>query len=643
MGLRLSARAAAELSDPAVLAEFRDFLARNRMYVFTINGFPYGAFHGTRVKEEVYLPDWRDPERLRYTDLLADLLAQLLPDDPAIEGSVSTVPGAFKPALDGPGDVPLMVDHLLRHVAHLVRLRARTGRLIALALEPEPHCFLETIDEVVAFFEGHLHGPAAAGRVMELTGSDRATATRALHDHLGVCLDLCHAAVEFERPAECARRLELSGIRVLKMQISAGLRLPTLDPDAIQALSRFDDAVYLHQVVQQGPGGLLRFADLSDAFASLQDSTADREWRVHFHVPIFLDQLGPFTSTQAFVREMLAIHRAQSGVGASGGGDLHMGRAARTVSQRDGRRGGGARAGVGALGVALLNLGLALRLGRISNLPTVWTNVLVGVMLAGGSLADTRLALLMLALSLFYVGGMFLNDAFDRDFDAKHRPERPIPSGQVSAREVFIAGFGLLALGMAGVALASRGPEGAPAWTAMASAAALAAAIVFYNAHHKDNPLSPLIMGLCRVLVVATAAFTLTTALPTPVLLAAIALLCHLIGLTYIAKQEHLDRIGSLWPLGFLSIPVAYGSVLALSAPVAWVPLVLYAGVLLYSLSLLRRRARGDVPRAVVTLIAGMSVLDGVMLAGSGHVVPAVFAVAAFLLTLVLQRWVSGT
>jgi hypothetical protein len=93
------------------------------------------------------------------------------------------------------------------------------------------------------------------------------------------------------------------------MQISAGLRLPSLDPDALQALSRFDDAVYLHQVVQQGPGGLLRFADLSDAFASLQGSKAEYEWRVHFHVPIFLDQLGPFASTQTFVREMLAIHR----------------------------------------------------------------------------------------------------------------------------------------------------------------------------------------------------------------------------------------------------------------------------------------------------------------------------------------------
>jgi hypothetical protein len=313
IGLRLSARAAADLSEPAVLAEFRDFLGRSRMYVFTINGFPYGSFHGTRVKEDVYLPDWRDPERLRYTDLLADLLAELLPTsapgDLAIEGSVSTVPGAFKPALVGPQDVALMVEHLLRHVAHLVALRSRTGRLIALALEPEPHCFLETITEVISFFESALHGPAAVRRTMELTGLAQAAAARALHEHLGVCLDLCHAAVEFEDAADCIHRLALAGIRVHKMQISAGLRLPTLDAEALAALKRFDDPVYLHQVVQQGPGGLVRFADLPEAFASLQGRTADLEWRVHFHVPIFLDRLAPFASTQSFIREVLAIQR----------------------------------------------------------------------------------------------------------------------------------------------------------------------------------------------------------------------------------------------------------------------------------------------------------------------------------------------
>lgn len=290
-----------------------------------------------------------------------------------------------------------------------------------------------------------------------------------------------------------------------------------------------------------------------------------------------------------------------------------------------------------------MNLTLALKLGRISNLPTVWTNVLVGALLAGGSLADARLPLLMLALSLFYIGGMFLNDAFDRNFDAAHRPERPIPSGQVSAPQVFGFGFGMLALGMAGVAWASRGPTEGSAWRALAAGAALAAAIVLYDAHHKGNPLSPLLMGLCRVLVVFTAAFSLVEALPPAVTLAAIALLCHLIGLTYIAKQEHLDRIGKLWPIGFLALPVIYGLVLAVAAPVAWVPLMLYVAVLVFALRLLRRRARGDVPRAVVTLIAGMSVLDAVVLAGDGQVLPAGLAILAFALTLALQRWVSGT
>ena len=290
-----------------------------------------------------------------------------------------------------------------------------------------------------------------------------------------------------------------------------------------------------------------------------------------------------------------------------------------------------------------MNLRLALQLGRISNLPTVWSNVLVGALLAGGSLADPRLPLLMLAASLFYVGGMFLNDAFDRGFDAQHRPERPIPSGQVSARQVFTYGFAMLGMGIVGVAVASRGPDGIPAWRALAAGAALAGAIVLYDAHHKGNPLSPLIMGLCRVFVVLTAAFSVAVAPPMPVALAALALLCHLIGLTYIAKQEHLDRIGKLWPLGFLAVPVLYGLALALAAPAVWLPLVLYAAVLLYALNLLRRRARGDVPRAVVTLIAGMSVLDGIVLAGAGQLLPAVLAIAAFMLTLALQRWVSGT
>jgi hypothetical protein len=142
-----------------------------------------------------------------------------------------------------------------------------------------------------------------------LTGLDATAAAAALHQHLGLCLDLCHAAVEFEQPAACLRLLADAGIRVLKLQISAGLRLPTLDAEALAALQRFDDPVYLHQVVQQGPDGLARFADLPEALTALPAATAGLEWRVHFHVPIFLQRLAPFGSTQAFIREVLALQR----------------------------------------------------------------------------------------------------------------------------------------------------------------------------------------------------------------------------------------------------------------------------------------------------------------------------------------------
>lgn len=290
-----------------------------------------------------------------------------------------------------------------------------------------------------------------------------------------------------------------------------------------------------------------------------------------------------------------------------------------------------------------MKFGLALQLGRISNLPTVWSNVLVGVLLAGAGLADGRLPLLMLAFSFFYVGGMFLNDAFDRDFDARHRPERPIPSGQVSAAEVFVFGFGMLALGLVAVAVASRGADGTPDQRALAAALALGGTVVFYDAHHKNNPLGPLLMGLCRVLVVFGAAFAIVAAPPPAVGLAALALLCHLIGLTYIAKQEHLERLGALWPLAFFALPLLYGVWLALDVPLVLLLLLAYAGVLVFAWRLLRRRAPGDLPRAVVTLIAGMSVLDAMVLAGGGHWAAATLALAAFALTLALQRWVSGT
>lgn len=290
-----------------------------------------------------------------------------------------------------------------------------------------------------------------------------------------------------------------------------------------------------------------------------------------------------------------------------------------------------------------MRLSVALNLGRISNLPTVWTNVMVGAILSGAGFADARVPLLAATLSLFYVAGMFLNDAFDREFDARVRPDRPIPSGQASVQEVFGFGFGMLAAGI--LIVAWIGLRMAPGKGSMAilPALGLAGAIVLYDVWHKSNPISPLIMGVCRMLVYVCAAMAIAGQIVGTVLIAASVLLCYLIGLTYAAKQEHLARIGSLWPLAFLGVPVIYGAGLASSTLSALPFLVAFVLWTAWGLRLLRRRGPGDVPRAVISLIAGISLLDAIILAGHGATGAALLCIAAFGLTLGLQRWVTGT
>jgi sugar phosphate isomerase/epimerase len=316
IGLRLSGVASEALADRDALAEFRAFLDAHDLYVFTINGFPYGPFHGRPVKENVYLPDWLDPERLRYTDRLADILAALLPDD--VDGTISTVPGAFAPRVSGDRDQAAMASAMLEHVAHLVQLRAATGRRVALALEPEPCCFLETFDETVDFFTRHLLSRAAIGSLAESTGLTVAESETAIREHLGVCLDTCHMAVEFEDPAAVLEQLERAGILVAKVQATAGLRV-LLDGDstaALDALGSFADDVYLHQVVERRADGTLRrFLDLPEALAAARatPATEPREWRVHFHVPVFRAQYGRFEGTQAYVAEAIRLVRERTG------------------------------------------------------------------------------------------------------------------------------------------------------------------------------------------------------------------------------------------------------------------------------------------------------------------------------------------
>ena len=312
VGLRLSALAARSLSAPEALAEFVGFLRQNDLYVFTINGFPYGPFHGTRVKEGVYLPDWRDEARLAYTNVLADLLAALLPSGGDHWGSISTVPGAFKPNAATPQDIGQIAETLIRHVAHLVGLERRTGRTIVLAFEPEPCCLLETVAETVAFFRDHLYSRRAATTLAPLAGLELHEAEVALRRHLGACLDLCHAAVEFEDPADCIDALAGAGIPIAKVQVTAGLRIAHVTADAVTGLRGFDDGVYLHQVVERASGALHRYVDIDAACASNRWREGNSEWRVHFHVPVYVEELDGFSSTQPFVRAALALHRKQS-------------------------------------------------------------------------------------------------------------------------------------------------------------------------------------------------------------------------------------------------------------------------------------------------------------------------------------------
>ncbi|HZN86040.1 MAG TPA: UbiA family prenyltransferase [Burkholderiales bacterium] len=282
-----------------------------------------------------------------------------------------------------------------------------------------------------------------------------------------------------------------------------------------------------------------------------------------------------------------------------------------------------------------MKLGTALRLGRVSNLPTVWTNTLAGAVLAGAGAYGARFALMLLAFSLFYTGGMFLNDAFDARIDAVQRPERPIPSGDIGARAVFAWGYGMMALGTVMLA-----------WFGVASALAgltLAVAITFYDWHHKQNVFGPVVMGLCRVLVYVGAGLCITLALPDRLWLGAALIWCYLVGLTYVAKQENLDRVENLWPLLFLAAPVAGGAWLAAAQPAAGVFWLLFTGWMLVALWFLRRRAKGDVPRAVVSLIAGIALLDALLIAAAGAPALAALALAGFAVTWFLQRYIAGT
>lgn len=290
IGLRLGFDAARELSEPETLAAFRRWLERENCYIFTINGFPYGKFHGTRVKEQVYAPDWTTVERLEYTNLLFNLLAEIVPS--GVEGSISTVPCSFKEFITSADQVAAMRKNIWRCVEHIARVSERTGRKLHLGLEPEPLCFLETSSETALFFD-QLRD--------EHPGDSR------LREHLGVNYDTCHLAVEFEEPVDVLRRFRDHDIRISKLHFSSALKV-IANRATREALKSFCEPVYFHQVVaRSSDGALTRYRDLDVA---LQDDIgADREpadeWRIHFHVPLHFEASAMFGTTRDHLEKVM--------------------------------------------------------------------------------------------------------------------------------------------------------------------------------------------------------------------------------------------------------------------------------------------------------------------------------------------------
>ena len=290
IGLRLGAEAARELADPDKLFAFQQWLEKRDCYVFTINGFPYGSFHGTRVKEEVYRPDWTTPDRLEYTLLLFELLEKLLP--PGAEGSVSTLPGSFKEFLPNQPIPKVLFQNLIACAEGIEKIAKPKNLDLHLGLEPEPLGLFETTPETLDFF---------ACLKEEAEGMEE------LSQRIGVNYDCCHLAIERENASAGLSQLREAGIRLSKLHLSSALSLEPTEKNLNQ-LQDYVEEVYLHQVITSENGRVLeRIKDLDLALEKAKDPTFLKgdEWRVHFHVPLHASPGDELQDTRNHVLETL--------------------------------------------------------------------------------------------------------------------------------------------------------------------------------------------------------------------------------------------------------------------------------------------------------------------------------------------------
>ena len=303
LGLRIANLASIHLTeDTNKMAALKAWLAQEKLYIFTLNGFPYGGFHNTIVKDQVHAPDWTSQDRVNYTRRLIDILSQILPDDLS-EGGISTSPLSYKYWWDNRSAACAQATmELLKLVPYLAQTEQKTGKWIHIDIEPEPDGLLENHREFVDWYTDMLIPFAITAGVPE----------EWVRRHIHICFDVCHYGVSFDKPAESLQELAAKNISIGKIQISSALRIDLRNQalERIESLKQYEEPTYLHQVkALKKDGSYDQFKDLSEALEQFKEGVYD-EWRVHFHVPLFLDSYGLLNSTQAEISETLSYHQS---------------------------------------------------------------------------------------------------------------------------------------------------------------------------------------------------------------------------------------------------------------------------------------------------------------------------------------------
>jgi hypothetical protein len=316
IGLRLSNTASTELHDATTLSRFKEWLKQNDCYIFTMNGFPYGSFHHTVVKDKVHAPDWTTRERIDYTIRLAHILAGLLPE--GMDGGISTSPLTYRHwhALENLDNIfKQTTSGLLEVVMQLIEIKNRTGKTIHIDIEPEPDGLLESGIEFLNWYEEYLL-PAGTALLQERFGWSIEKSTAAIKEHIQLCYDICHFAVGYEGHEQVVNLLRQKNIRVGKIQVSAALKgnmSANLQERkaVVDAFTQFNETTYLHQVIAlQKDGGLKKYPDLPEALQQANDPETV-EWRSHFHVPLFIESYGVLQSTRQDIVKVLQLHCQQ--------------------------------------------------------------------------------------------------------------------------------------------------------------------------------------------------------------------------------------------------------------------------------------------------------------------------------------------